>query len=118
MVTARSAAEIPVVTPFLASMEMVNPVPNLLVLSLTMSGRSSLSTISASSARQMSPLPNLAMKLMESAVTNSAAMVRSPSFSRPSSSTRMIILPFLISARASSTVHVGMLLLLIGNLAS
>jgi hypothetical protein len=30
----------------------------------------------------------------------------------------MIILPFLISARASSTVHVGMLLLLIGNLAS
>ena len=43
------------------------------------------------------------MKLMASGVANSAAMVRSPSFSLSSSSTRMIILPFLISETASST---------------
>src|SRR5690606_24049885 len=41
------------------------------------------------------------MKLMASGVTNSAAITRSPSFSRSSSSTRMTILPALMSAMIS-----------------
>src|SRR5919199_853702 len=42
------------------------------------------------------------MKLMSSAVTSSAAMVRSPSFSRSSSSHTMTILPCLMSSTISS----------------
>src|SRR5918998_2433802 len=42
------------------------------------------------------------MKLMSSAVTSSAAMVRSPSFSRSSSSQTMTILPRLMSSTISS----------------
>src|SRR3712207_2559218 len=42
------------------------------------------------------------MKLMSSGVTSSAAMVRSPSFSRSSSSQTMTILPALISSTTSS----------------
>src|SRR5882724_4284920 len=42
---------------------------------------------------QMSPRPCLAMKLTDSGVTNCAAMIRSPSFSRSASSTTMTILP-------------------------
>src|SRR5512140_2209071 len=48
------------------------------------------------------------MKLIASGVTNSAARVRSPSFSRSSSSTRMTILPSRMSARASSIFESGM----------
>src|SRR5207253_1424160 len=44
------------------------------------------------------------MKLMTSGVTFSAAMVRSPSFSRSSSSTTMIIRP---SRRASTAASIG-----------
>src|ERR1039458_1385080 len=44
------------------------------------------------------------MKLIASAVTNSAARVRSPSFSRSSSSTTTTMRPARISSTASSTV--------------
>src|SRR4030042_1541386 len=47
------------------------------------------------------------MKLIASGVTNSAARVRSPSFSRSSSSTRMTILPSRMSSMASSIVESG-----------
>src|SRR5512140_467243 len=47
------------------------------------------------------------MKLIASGVTNSAARVRSPSFSRSSSSTRMTIFPSRMSAMASSIVESG-----------
>src|SRR5512141_3442473 len=47
------------------------------------------------------------MKLIASGVTNSAARVRSPSFSRSSSSTRMTILPSRMSAMAFSTFESG-----------
>src|SRR5512143_2422801 len=47
------------------------------------------------------------MKLIASGVTNSAARVRSPSFSRSSSSTSMTILPSRMSARASSIFESG-----------
>src|SRR5215210_5805909 len=42
------------------------------------------------------------MKFMSSSVTSSAAIVRSPSFSRSSSSQTTTILPFLISSITSS----------------
>src|ERR1700733_12543086 len=51
----------------------------------------------------MRPRPCVAMKLIDSAVTHSAAMQRSPSFSRSSSSTRTIILPPRMSESASLT---------------
>src|SRR5689334_15989005 len=53
-------------------------------------------------ARHTSPRPNFAMKLMTSGVTCSAAIVRSPSFSRSSSSTTMIMRPSRKAATASS----------------
>ena len=51
---------------------------------------------------QMRPRPYRAMKLMASGVIFSAAIVRSPSFSRSSSSTTMIIRPSRIASIASS----------------
>src|SRR3954468_3177904 len=53
---------------------------------------------------QMRPLPCVAMKLMTSGVALRAAVTKSPSFSRSSSSTTIITLPALISAMASSMV--------------
>src|SRR5450759_4141884 len=47
------------------------------------------------------------MKLIASGVTNSAARIRSPSFSRSSSSTRTTILPSRMSAMASSIFERG-----------
>src|SRR5512139_3393766 len=57
--------------------------------------------------RHTSPRPWRAMKLIASGVTNSAARVKSPSFSRSSSSTRMTIFPARISSRASSILESG-----------
>src|SRR4051812_37103430 len=54
--------------------------------------------------RQIRPRPYVAMKLMASGVTFSAAIMRSPSFSRSSSSTMMIMRPSWISVIASSIV--------------
>ncbi|CSB75767.1 Uncharacterised protein [Vibrio cholerae] len=45
------------------------------------------------SVKQMSPRPWVAIKLIAAGVMCSAAMIRSPSFSRSSSSIRMTILP-------------------------
>ena len=56
------------------------------------------------SARQISPRPSLAMKLIASGVANWAASVRSPSFSRSSSSQTTTIRPARMSSIASSTV--------------
>ncbi len=53
-------------------------------------------------ARQISPRPWVAMKLMASGVTSSAAIVRSPSFSRSSSSTTTTMRPALSSRMAVS----------------
>jgi len=55
MVVARSLAEIPVVTPFAASMETVNAVWKGEVLSCTISGRLSLRIRSSVSERQIRP---------------------------------------------------------------
>src|SRR3712207_6005078 len=101
-VCARSAAEMPVEMPSFASMETVKAVPMREELWVTICGTSRRSTISSAIGKQMSPLPCVAMKLMSSGVTSSAAMVRSPSFSRSSSSQTMTILPALTSSMISS----------------
>src|SRR5579862_355584 len=98
-VRARSAAEIPVLTPVAASMETVNAVPMGERLSFTMSGRLRLRHFSSVSVRQIRPRACMAMKLMASGVTKSAASTRSPSFSRSSASARTTMRPW----RSSST---------------
>ena len=102
-VRARSAAEIPVVTPSEASMEAVKAVPFLSPLRAVMGGSCSSSQRARVSVRQIRPRPKRAMKLMAWSVTWSAASTRSPSFSRSSSSTKMTILPARMSATMSST---------------
>ncbi|MNQ71979.1 hypothetical protein D3C85_866690 [compost metagenome] len=101
-VRARSAAEMPVVTPSAASMDTVNLVPKPEPLRCTISGRPRRSQRSRSIGMQIRPRACLAMKLMSSARTHSAAMIRSPSFSRSSSSMRMTILPWRMSSTSSA----------------
>src|SRR3712207_4520438 len=92
----------PVETPSLASMETAKAVPMREELWVVICGISRRSSISPSIGKQMRPLPCAAMKLMSSGVTSSAAMVRSPSFSRSSSSQTMTILPACMSSTISS----------------
>jgi len=108
IVRARSAAEMPVVTPSRASMETVNAVCSLARLSLTIGGRWSSAQRCAVSARQIRPRPSRAMKLIFSAVVNWAAKVRSPSFSRSSSSQTITKRPSRKSSSASSMVANGL----------
>src|SRR6185437_15749538 len=62
---------------------------------------------------------SLAMKLIASGVTNWAAIVRSPSFSRSSSSQTTTILPSRMSSRACSIVaNVALVLVLMRGLRS
>ncbi len=107
IVWARSAALMPVDTPLRASMETVKAVWNRDRFVETIIGSRSRSTQSGVSERHIKPLPYFAMKLTASGVTFSAAMQRSPSFSRSSSSTRMTILPCRMSSRASGMVARG-----------
>ena len=102
IVCALSAAEMPVVTPSRASTDTVKAVSRRASLCCVIGGRPSSAHRWGVSARQIRPRPSLAMKLTRSAVANCAASVRSPSFSRSSSSQTMIILPSRRSAMASS----------------
>src|SRR5258706_11938225 len=101
-VAARSAAEMPVVTSCLASIGTQNAVLNGVVFDTTARGISSSSSRAPVIERQIWPRPWRAMKLIVSGVTFSAAIVRSPSFSRSASSTMMIILPSRTESTASS----------------
>ena len=101
-VQARSAAEMPVLTPSAASIETVKAVPFLSPLRKAMGGSCSRSQRSRVRVRQIRPRPNRAMKLTASAVTCWAAITRSPSFSRSSSSTRITMRPARMSATMSS----------------
>ncbi len=103
-VWARSAALSPSVMPSAASTETVKAVPSGARLESVMGARRRRSTMSGSRATQMSPLPSRAMKATDSGVTASAAMIRSPSFSRSSSSTSMSIRPARTSSMASAMV--------------
>ena len=104
IVRARSAAEMPVVTPWRASIDCVKAVWKRAEFWATMGPRLSSSQRFAVRVRQIRPRPWVAMKLIDSGVTNWAAMVRSPSFSRPSSSQTTTMRPARMSARASSIV--------------
>ena len=106
-VRARSAADMPVVTPSAASMDTVNAVECLVPLRVAMGGKFNSSQRSRVRVRQINPRPKRAMKLMESALTWSAAKTRSPSFSRSSSSTKITMRPARISATMSSTGEMG-----------
>ena len=103
----RSAAEMPVVTPVAASIETVKAVLCLVPLRAAIGGSCRYSQRSRVSVRQIRPRPCLAMKLMASGVTRSAARTRSPSFSRSSSSTRMIMRPAASSATSSGIGEIG-----------
>ncbi len=83
-VRARSWAEMPVVTPSRASIEMVKAVSWREELDAAISGRPSASSRSPGSVRQISPRPWVAMKLIAFGVHICAGMTRSPSFSRSS----------------------------------
>src|SRR4051812_7718680 len=110
MVWARSCAEMPVVMPSRASIETVNAVSKADSFLAAIRSRPSSSQRSGERARQMSPRPSLAMKLIASGVANWAASVRSPSFSRSSSSQTTTMRPARISSSASSTVANGRLI--------
>ncbi len=103
-VVARSEAEMPVVTPCApeASTETVNAVFMDSVLSSTICGSPSRSSSSGSMGAQIRPRHSLIMKATISGVACSAAMTRSPSFSRSSSSTTTIGRPAAMSAMACS----------------
>lgn len=104
-VVARSAAEIPVVTPCSAeaSTETVKAVFIDSVLCVTICGSSRRSSSSSSMGAQIRPRHSLIMKAMISGVAFSAAMTRSPSFSRSSSSTTTTGRPAAMSRTACST---------------
>ena len=90
------------VTPSAASTETVKLVWNADSFLAAIRSSSSSSQRSGVSARQTSPRPCVAMKLIASGVANWAARVRSPSFSRFSSSQTTTIRPLRISSIASS----------------
>src|SRR4051794_22341305 len=104
IVCARSAAEMPVVTPSRASIDTVKAVSNGDSFLAAIRSRPSSSQRSGERARQIRPRPSLAMKLIASGVVNCAAIVRSPSFSRSSASQTTTILPARMSSSASSIV--------------
>src|ERR1700674_5541628 len=101
MVCARSAAEIPVVTPSAASIDTVKLVPWRDRFIGVISARPSCLARSSVIGMHTRPRPNLAMKLTISGVTASAATTRAPSSSRCSSSTSIAIRPALSSAMIS-----------------
>ena len=102
MVRARSAAEMPVVTPVAASTLTVKAVLWPSRLRRVICGRSSCSVRSAVSGAQISPRPWMAMKLTISGVQSEAAPMRSASFSRSGLSAQITMRPAAISAMISS----------------
>ena len=103
MVCARSAEEIPVVMPYAASTATVMAVECGEVLWRTIIGMPSRSRSSPSMGTQIKPRPLTAMKVIASDVASSAAMTKSPSFSRSSSSTMITSPPERTRSIASST---------------
>src|ERR671910_2051963 len=94
----------PVEVPWRASTLTVNAVRMLSVLSDTISGRSSSRARSDVMGAQIRPEVWCKKKAIFSGVACSAAMMRSPSFSRSSSSTTTTISPRPTAAMASSTL--------------
>ena len=99
----RSAAEMPVEVETW-SMDTVNAVSWLSVLCCTICGNCSFWTKASDIGIQIRPLPWVAIKLMFSVVANSAAQMKSPSFSRSGSSVTRMIFPCFRSCKASGMV--------------
>ncbi len=91
-------------TPSRASTETVKGVSNGDSFLAAIRSSPSSSQRSGVSERQISPRASFAMKLIASGVANCAAIVRSPSFSRSSSSQTTTILPSRMSSIACSIV--------------
>ena len=104
MVIARSCIDTPVVQPSSKSMVTVNGVPSIEVLSSTCMFNSSSWQRSAVMGAHSTPRPSRSIKLTFSSVIFSAAMIKSPSFSRSSSSTTMTNSPRCSCSTASSMV--------------
>ena len=94
----------PVVIPLAASIDTVKAVSCLLLFVLTIWSSFNLSQCSSVNARQIRPLPCIAIKLMASGDTFSAGKIKSPSFSLSSSSINTTIFPFLRSDSNSFVV--------------
>ena len=94
----------PVVTPSAASIETVKLVWYGEVLSLTMGFRPSWRVRCSVKVRQSSPRASRTMKLTSSGRTICAAITRSPSFSRSSSSRITTMRPARMSSRMSGMV--------------
>ena len=106
---ARSRAETPVVKPCLGcpSIETVNGVPRAEVFTPVCGCRSRRSQSSGVSERHMYPRATESMNVIASGVTNSAGRIKSPSFSRCSSSVRITIRPARSSSSTSGMVVSG-----------
>ena len=98
----------PVVTPVAASIDTVNAVPCSAPLRAAIGGSCRRSQRSRVSVRQIRPRAWRAMKLIASGVTQSAARIRSPSFSRSSSSMRITMRPAASSATSSGIGAIDM----------
>ena len=93
IVAARSAAETPVVQPSNLSTVTVNGVPNIEVLFATWCIKSNSAQRFSVIGAHSTPRPCCSMKFTFSGVIFSAAMIKSPSFSRSSSSTTITNFP-------------------------
>ena len=101
---ARSCIDTPVVQPSNKSTVTVNGVPSIEVLSSTCILSSNSWQRSVVMGAHRTPRPSRSMKLTFSSVIFSAAMMKSPSFSRSSSSTTMTNSPRFSCSTASSMV--------------
>ena len=104
IVAARSSADTPVVQPSSLSTVMVNGVPSIEVLFATWCTRSNSAQRCSVSGQHSTPRPLCSIKFTFSAVMVSAAVMKSPSFSRSLSSTTITNLPARISSIACSIV--------------
>ena len=102
MVAARSWALTPVVHPSSKSTVTVNGVPSIEVFSSTWWGSCNSWALLMVMGAHSTPRPFCSMKLTFSGVMVSAAVMKSPSFSRSSSSTTMTNFPCRKSSMASS----------------
>ena len=97
IVFALSNADIPVVMPFFASIETVKAVCIRALFIADINGRDNLSTCFFVSAKQISPLPCLAIKFILFELAFEAGITKSPSFSLFLLSTKINILPLFAS---------------------
>ena len=102
IVAALSCAETPVVHPSSLSIVIVKGVPSIEVLSITCLSRPSSEHLFIVIGAHSTPRPSFNIKFTFSGVIFSAAIMKSPSFSRSSSSTTIMNFPSRKSAIASS----------------